>query len=63
MIEISTPSSNSISKTETSLDESQDELSENESAFYEMIKPTLNQIVKEPSEKVVQNILAFSKSI
>lgn len=63
MIEISTPSSNSISKTETSLDESQDGLSENETAFYEMIRPTLNQIVKEPSEKVVQNILAFSKSI
>jgi len=29
----------------------------------DMIKSSLDQILKEPAEKVVQNILAFSKSI
>jgi hypothetical protein len=63
MIEISTPSSNSIFKTESTPTESQKELSEDENEFYNMIKPLLNQIVKEPAEKIVRNILAFSKSI
>ena len=63
MIEIITPSSNSIFKTELVSDESQHAMSEPENKFYEMIKPSLNQILKEPAEKAVQNILAFSKSI
>ena len=62
MIEISTPSSNSIFKTELPPDESEHAMSESEIKFYDMIKPSLNQILKEPAEKVVQNILTFSKS-
>ena len=63
MIEIITPSSNSIFKTELVPDERQHAMSEPENKFYEMIRPSLNQILKEPAEKSVQNILAFSKSI
>ena len=63
MIEIITPSSNSIFKTELVPDESQHAMSDPENKFYDMIKPSLNQILKEPAEKAVQNILAFSKSI
>ena len=63
MIEIITPSSNSIFKTESLPDEGQHAMSESENKFYEMIKPSLDQIVKEPAEKAVQNILDFSKSI
>ena len=63
MIEISTPSSNSIFKTELVPDKSENAMSESEIKFYDMIKPSLDQILKEPAEKVVQTILTFSKSI
>ena len=60
MIIISTPNSDSLPNSEKlpyelfiGIDKSEDE-------FYEIIKPTLDQIKKEPSDEVVQKILNFS---
>jgi|GEM_PF-3573776 len=38
-------------------------LTEIEIDFYEDIKPSLNSLLKNPSEEVVEKILAFSKTI
>jgi len=31
--------------------------------FYNALKPSLNKLVKQPSDKVIENILNFSRSI
>lgn len=63
MVEIVTLTSNSIFTTETSPDESKQALSEAANDFYNMIKPSLNHIIKAPSEQTIQNIMDFSKSM
>lgn len=62
MIEIATPTSNSICNI-AETDALFSELSEDEIRFYESIKPALKKLVKEPSEKSIQRILTISKSM
>ena len=61
MIETVTPTSNSILDNET--DEIMSVFTESEIDFYESIKPSLNQLAKNPSSESVQNILNISKSL
>jgi hypothetical protein len=61
MIETVTPTSNSILDNET--DEMMSVFTESEIDFYESIKPSLNQLAKNPSSESVQNILNISKSL
>ena len=62
MIEIATPTSNSICNI-AETDALFLELSEDEISFYESIKPGLKNLVKEPSAASIQKILAISKSL
>jgi hypothetical protein len=62
MIEIATPTSNSICNIAES-DALFSELSEDEISFYESIKPALKNLVKEPSTESIQKIMAISKSL
>jgi hypothetical protein len=62
MIETSTLNSNSFYNEEKELIMSRD-FNQTEIDFYEWIKPTLNTLVKNPSEETVAKILAFSKSL
>ena len=63
MIEISTPTSNSVCNDDTYGDSMISNFSKSEVEFYESIKTPLNSLVKEPSKEVIQKILAFSKSL
>jgi hypothetical protein len=63
MIEISTPTSNSVCNDDTDGDSMISNFSKSEVEFYESIKTPLNSLVKEPSKEVIQKILAFSKSL
>lgn len=38
-------------------------LTDTEKCFYDDIRPALNTLVKHPSDEIVNNILAYSKSL
>ena len=63
MIEISTPKTNSLQKTEVNKDINSEELSEDDQSFYATIKPCLNAMVKDPSQDTISKIVNYSKSI
>jgi hypothetical protein len=63
MIEINTPTSNSVCNDETDSNSMILNFSKSEIEFYERIKAPLNLLVKEPSKEVVNKILSFSKSL
>ncbi len=63
MIEIVTPTSNSICNIETQNAASFSVFTETENSFYESIKPALNILVKEPSDESIQRVLNVSKSM
>ena len=63
MIEISTPTSDSVCNDETDDDSMISNFSKSEVEFYESIKSQLNSLVKEPSKEVINKILSFSKSL
>lgn len=63
MIETATPTTNLICNNEPETEEMNFKFSEEETKFYESIQPVLNKLVKQPSEKTIQNILKFSRSL
>lgn len=63
MIEISTPTSNSVCNNETDDEAMISNFSKSEVEFYESIKTPLNSLVKEPSKEAIDKILKFSKSL
>lgn len=40
-----------------------DALNKNEALFYDLIKPSLNKLVKQPKQETISKILAYSKSL
>nr|MBC7613881.1 hypothetical protein [Pseudopedobacter sp.] len=62
MIEISTPTSNSVCNDETDGDSMISNFSKSEDEFYESIKAPLNSLIKVPSKEVIENVLKFSKN-
>lgn len=62
MIEIFTPETNysKESKTEENLNE--EGFTDDENAFYHFIKPTLNEMIKDPKEETLSKIMNYSKS-
>ncbi len=40
-----------------------DALNKNEALFYDLIKPSLNNLVKQPKQETISKILAYSKSL
>jgi hypothetical protein len=63
MIIISTPNLDSLRNSEKLPSELFLGIDKSEDEFYESIKPTLDELKKEPSDEVVQKILDFSKSL
>lgn len=63
MIETSTPTSNSISDDDAETEQMNSTLSAEEFAFLENLKSRLNSLKKNPSEKTIQKILNFSKTL
>ncbi|WP_200587550.1 hypothetical protein [Pedobacter segetis] len=63
MIKTSTPTSNPISNKGIEDFEMANSLNLDILRFYNTLKPSLNKYLKQPSDKVVQNILDFSKSL
>ncbi|MBD3750345.1 MAG: hypothetical protein IE931_12705 [Sphingobacteriales bacterium] len=63
MIEISTPTSNSISDNDVETEQLNLALTAEEIAFFENLKPKFDSLKKNPSEKTIQNILNFSKTL
>jgi hypothetical protein len=63
MIETSTPLKNEIDFNQMQFMTDDLISQENENDYYNSIKPNLDRLIKNPSEKVVTQILEFSKSI
>ncbi|TAF83467.1 MAG: hypothetical protein EAZ51_00860 [Sphingobacteriales bacterium] len=42
---------------------SENTLNKNEELFYELIKPSLNKLVKQPKQETINKILVYSKSL
>ncbi len=62
MMEISTPTSNSLTSGNTA-ESSPDSLNEEDQLFYASIKKDLDLMAKEPRSKTIQNIIKYSKSL
>ncbi|WP_154647872.1 hypothetical protein [Pedobacter arcticus] len=62
MMETLTPTLNSIVNDEEMSQRAINMLSTEDVEFYENLKPALNNLVKSPSEDIVNRILAFSKT-
>ena len=62
-METITPTLNSIVNQDESLQNTDDLLTAEDLAFYESLKPALNQIIVSPSDASVNCILAFSKGV
>ena len=58
MIEISTPKTHSLQKTEVIKD-----ISAEDQSFYTEIRPCLNAMATNPSQDSISNLLNYSKSI
>ena len=63
MIEISTPKTNSLQKTEVNKDINSEDLSEDEQLFYASIKPGLNAMATDPNQETISKIVNYSKSL
>jgi hypothetical protein len=63
MIEISTPSTNSLTNTKAESSLLTEVLGEEEQSFYSSIKPDLNALTNNPAEKTISTILDYSKSL
>ena len=63
MIEISTPKTHSLQKTEVIKDISEEDISEEDQSFYTEIRPCLNAMATNPSQDSISNLLNYSKSI
>lgn len=63
MIEISTPKTNSLQKTEVNKDINSEDISEDEQSFYSSIKPCLNAMVADPKQDTICKLVNYSKSI
>jgi hypothetical protein len=63
MIEISTPKTNSLQKTEVNKDINSEDLSEDEQSFYSSIKPGLNAMVTDPNQETISKLVKYSKSL
>lgn len=63
MIEISTPKSNSLQKTEVKKDINSEDISEDEQSFYSSITPCLNAMEKDPNQETISKIVNYSKSL
>jgi hypothetical protein len=62
MIEISTPGANSLTNTKAERSLLAEDLGEDEQSFYSSIKPDLNALANNPTDKTISNILDYSKS-
>lgn len=62
MMETITPTLNSIVNDDEMSSRNINMLSTEDVEFYENLKPALNNLVKSPSEDLVNRILAFSKT-
>jgi hypothetical protein len=63
MIETSTPLKNEIDFNQMQFMTDDLISQENENDYYNSIKPNLDRLIKNPSDKVIDQILEFSKSI
>ena len=63
MIEISTPTTNSLQNDMVQNSTSVEDLGEDEQSFYALIKKNLNAIVSKPSQETITKILNYSKSM
>jgi hypothetical protein len=63
MIEISTPKTNSLQKTEVNKDINSEDLSEDEQSFYSSIKPGLNAMATDPKQETISKLVKHSKSL
>jgi len=63
MIEISTPTTNSLQNDMLHHTAITEDLGEEEQSFYDSIKRNLNTIVSTPSKDVVARILRYSKTV
>jgi hypothetical protein len=45
----------------TPVQEAVDEGQQQDALFYNSIKPQLNELIKDPSDEIISNILAYSK--
>lgn len=62
MMETFTPTLNSIVNDDEMSKRAINMLDTEDVEFYETLKPALNNLVKSPSEDIVDRILAFSKT-
>lgn len=62
MIEISTPTKNSLQNDMVQSNAKTEDLGEEEQSFYDSIKENLNSIVRTPGKDVIARILKHSKS-
>lgn len=63
MIETSTPLKNELDINQIQFMTDDLISQENENEYYNSIKPNLDRLIKSPSDTVIEQILAFSKSI
>ncbi|MDP3467750.1 MAG: hypothetical protein Q8S11_05415 [Daejeonella sp.] len=63
MIETSTPATNSLTNTKAESSLFAEDLGEDEQSFYSSIKPGLNALTNNPTEKTIRSILDYSQSL
>ncbi len=63
MTKTTTPFLNALLNSKTEVNTSTICLDKDATLFYTLLKPKLNTLVKMPSQKSIDNILAFSKSL
>lgn len=63
MIETFTRNQDSLSNGKKQEENIMEAINQTELNFYESITPVLNNLIKNPSDDVIDRILAFSKSI
>lgn len=63
MIEISTPTTNSLQNNMVQNSASVEDLDEEEQSFYASIKKGLNAIANNPKQETIYSILNYSKSV
>ena len=63
MIEISTPTTNSLQNNMPQNSSTVEDLDEEEQSFYALIQNKLNAMLRNPSQATISKILNYSKSV
>lgn len=62
-MEIFTPETNSLKETKSEEKSIEEGLNDDDQEFYQTIKPTLNEMIKNPKDETLSKIMNYSKTV